>query len=73
MGRGLKVLLVAVVVIGLGVTLVTAFQGQIALRLMAGVVERNMAADPLAALSDGLHVGLCGAGAPLPDPSRGGP
>lgn len=73
MGRGLKVLLVAVGVIGLGVTLVTAFQGQIALWLMAGVVERNMAADPLAALSEGLHVGLCGAGAPLPDPSRGGP
>jgi ribonuclease Z len=30
-------------------------------------------ADPLAALPDGLHVGLCGAGSPLPDEKRGGP
>ncbi|MFM8518668.1 MAG: MBL fold metallo-hydrolase [Nevskiaceae bacterium] len=29
--------------------------------------------DPLAALEDGLHVGLCGAGSPFPDPERSGP
>ena len=31
------------------------------------------AADPLAALPDGLHVGLCGAGSPFPDDQRSGP
>lgn len=30
-------------------------------------------ADPLAALPDGLHVGLCGAGSPFPDELRSGP
>jgi len=29
--------------------------------------------DPLATLEDGLHVGLCGAGSPFPDPERSGP
>ena len=32
-----------------------------------------MAADSIAALPDGLHVTLCGAGGPLPDPQRSAP
>jgi ribonuclease Z len=32
-----------------------------------------MAADPIGALPDGLHVTLCGAGGPLPDRTRSGP
>jgi len=73
MGRLGKLLLGLLVIAGVAVGALYAFQGRIAVALMAGVVERNMAADPIGALEDGLHVGLCGAGAPLPDPSRGGP
>lgn len=45
----------------------------IALRVMERGLARNMAADPIGDLPDGLHVLLCGAGGPLPDPVRSGP
>jgi len=45
----------------------------IALRLMAGAYDRSMSSDPIAALPDGLSVGLCGSGSPMPDPTRAGP
>ena len=32
-----------------------------------------MSVDPIAELPDGIHVVLCGAGSPLPDPARSGP
>ena len=63
--------LLAVIAAGLGAAY--AFRGEIALALMQRVVEQNMAADAVAALPDGLHVGLCGAGAPMPAAERGGP
>jgi ribonuclease Z len=50
-----------------------ALRAPIAVRVMERVLARNMAADPLAELPDGLHVLLCGAGGPLPDPVRSGP
>jgi ribonuclease Z len=64
--------------IALGVLLLAAValyaaRAPIALRVMERVLARNMAADPIAALPDGLHVLLCGAGGPLPDPVRSGP
>ncbi len=40
---------------------------------MQKLADRRLAANPMAALADGLHVGLCGAGSPLPDNRRGGP
>jgi ribonuclease Z len=48
-------------------------RGPLAERLMAKVYDKAMGADPLAALPDGLHVGLCGSGSPMPDPTRAGP
>jgi ribonuclease Z len=48
-------------------------RGPLALRLMERAVARNLGADPIAALRDGLHILLCGAGGPLPDPVRSGP
>lgn len=49
------------------------FRGEIAVQFMSRTVERVTAAvDPLAELEDGLHVGICGAGSPMPDPKRGG-
>jgi ribonuclease Z len=64
--------------IALGVLLVVAgvtyqLRATIAMRLMAGAAERALAADPIAALPDGLTVALCGAGGPMPDPKRSGP
>ncbi|HEY2480901.1 MAG TPA: ribonuclease Z [Caulobacteraceae bacterium] len=48
-------------------------RGPIALAVMTRVYDRAMSIDPLAALPDGLHVGLCGSGSPMPDPTRAGP
>ena len=48
-------------------------RGQIALVLMKHAYQVAMTGDPIADLPDGLHVGLCGAGSPMPDPTRAGP
>lgn len=50
-----------------------AFRGEIALAAMKAAVADQMAVNVVDRLPDGLHVAVCGAGAPLPDPSRGGP
>ena len=69
MSRGRLVLLGIV----LAAAALWALRGPIALRVMERALARNMGADPVAALPDGLHVLLCGAGGPLPDPVRSGP
>lgn len=48
-------------------------RGPIALRVMRTAAERTLGADLVEELPDGLHVLLCGAGGPLPDPVRSGP
>ena len=48
-------------------------RADISLRVAQKLADRRLAAQPLAGLGDGLHVGLCGAGSPLPDPHRSGP
>lgn len=50
-----------------------AFRGPIALALMERTLEQNMAGNPIADLPDGLHIGLCGAGGPMPAVDRSGP
>ena len=50
-----------------------AFRGKIVMRLMERTVASNLATDLLRELPDGLHVALCGAGSPLPDPDRSDP
>jgi ribonuclease Z len=42
-------------------------------RLVERQVAANATASLLDELPDGLHVALCGAGSPLPDPARSGP
>lgn len=62
--------------IGIVVALVTlAFQGQrqIGMRLLGGLASSFVTANGLERLPDGLHVGLAGTGAPLPDQRRRGP
>jgi len=48
-------------------------QRNIGLALVERIAARSMNADVIADLPDGLHVGLCGSGAPLPDPRRASP
>jgi ribonuclease Z len=69
--RRVVLALAAIAVVAAGVSYV--FRGEIALALMQRTVERTMATNAIAELPDGLHVGLCGAGAPMPSPNRGGP
>jgi ribonuclease Z len=49
------------------------WRGALVLPLAERFAERNMTRDPLAGLPDGIHVMICGAGGPLPDPRRSGP
>lgn len=46
---------------------------RISLSLAERIIARNLATSVLDDLPDGLHVALCGAGSPLPDPDRSGP
>ncbi len=50
-----------------------AMRGRIAEAVMARVYDHAMSTDAIAELPDGLHVGLCGSGSPMPDPTRAGP
>lgn len=54
-------------------TVIYTLRGPLSLRIMERVLPRMMAADPIGELPDGLHLTLCGAGSPLPDPDRSGP
>ena len=63
--------LLAVLILGGG--LAWLLRGQIAMGIMARVYAQAMGDDPYKGLGDGLHVGLCGAGSPMPDPTRAGP
>jgi ribonuclease Z len=49
------------------------WRGEIVLLGMQRAIARTLAADLIADLPDGLHVGLCGSGSPFPDPTRSGP
>jgi len=66
------VIAITVVAVAVAALLIT-FRASLAKSLMARVAGQNMARDAIAGLGDGLHVILCGAGAPLPDPERSGP
>jgi ribonuclease Z len=69
MSKGRIALLAALIV----AAAVFVLRGTLAQRVMERALARNFAADPIAELPDGLHVLLCGAGGPLPDPVRSGP
>jgi len=62
-----------VVVAIAAVLVVWLFRSTIAVRVMSAAVENGLLADPIGDLPDGLHVTLCGAGGPFPDPARSAP
>ncbi len=49
------------------------FREPLLIGAMSRTYDRAFATDPIAAMPDGLHVGLCGSGSPMPDPTRQGP
>ena len=67
------------VLLGLGVVIVVLgalaylFRTDLTLWIVRNVASQNMRSSLLDTLPDGLHVALCGAGSPLPDPARSGP
>lgn len=74
MGRILGLgLIVVALILGAGFAVFRVFQAPIGLAIAERVAAQRIAADPLAALPDGLHLGVCGSGSPFPDPTRAGP
>ena len=49
------------------------FAPSLALMVTERAIARNLAADPVNDLGDGLHVALCGAGGPMASQNRSGP
>jgi ribonuclease Z len=68
-----RIALLVIAVAALAAIAAYVNRASISTRLLQKVADRRLAAQPLADLEDGLHVGLCGAGSPLPDNRRGGP
>lgn len=70
-----KILLTASTAALVFIALVLWFnQDKLGMRLAQNrIAALKLGEDPIAALPDGLHVGLCGAGSPFPDPLRSGP
>jgi ribonuclease Z len=68
-----RILLGLAATILFAVALAYVFRTTIVLRLIERTVAANLQTDLLQELPDGLHVALCGAGSPLPDPNRSGP
>ena len=70
----MKRVLVCVVLGALLVGLIGYFmRGQLVMAMLPTFLGANMSRDLVAQQPDGLHVMLCGAGSPLPDPDRSGP
>ena len=73
MKRSRKFLLAFLALIALSLAILLAFRAQIGDALFARAVNDRVGIDVTARLPDGLHVGLCGTGSPLPNPDRAGP
>lgn len=68
-----KILSLTILAVAVIASLVLIFQDRLVSRMMETVIQRNFESTILDRLPDGLHVLLCGAGSPLPDPKRSGP
>lgn len=73
MKRRTKAILALAVLLAALVGVAYWARGQIAMATMSRLYDRAMGGDPFEGLPDGLHVALCGAGSPMPDPTRAGP
>lgn len=66
---GLSLLVFAVIVMSAAYL----FQRQIGQYIVQRVAHQLANLDNLSSLDDGLHIGLCGTGSPMPNPKRAGP
>ncbi|MEH6548821.1 MAG: MBL fold metallo-hydrolase [Pseudomonadales bacterium] len=66
-----KRVVIPIILILLALTIYTQ-RANLVLALMERALPNIMAGNPLDELDDGLHVAVCGAGGPLPDPKRSG-
>lgn len=71
--RQSKKWLVGLMALALLVTSGYYWRSALSLLVFERMMLSRLATDPLQALPDGLHVGLCGAGSPMPDPERSAP
>ena len=70
-GRRILIALIGLAVIGFAGF--NIFKDQIIERAFHRALDQNVGVDPSAELPDGLHVYICGSGAPMPDATRAGP
>jgi len=68
-----RVILILIGVVAVLAAGAYALRKPLTLRVMSRTLAYNMASTLIDELPDGLHVALCGAGSPLPDPNRSGP
>lgn len=68
-----KLVIAAGALVIVGIVAVLLLQKPIGAWLFQHGVEANAGRDIVAGLDDGLHVGLCGTGSPMPNPERAGP
>lgn len=68
-----KILGIIVGVLLVFVAIGVAMQEAIVERMMPNIVAQNLERDVVRDLPDGLHVFVCGAGSPMPNPNAGGP
>ena len=68
-----RLLAIVALAAGLIAGAVWLLRDRIAVALFTRGMEQALAADPFAGRADGLSVGLCGAGSPMPSPDRAGP
>lgn len=61
------------IAIAVTAALLVTYRAEVARWAMARAAADNMATNAMAELPDGLHLAVCGAGAPMPDPERSGP
>lgn len=69
--RAAIAILISVLVLAGGAAYV--FRGPRAVAAMGKTYGLAMGTNHYAGLGDGLHIGPCGSGLPLPDPTRAGP
>lgn len=69
----LRVALAAMLALTIGLGVAYVFQRQIGLALVRRYLVSELRSPLTESLPDGLHVGLCGSGSPLPDATRSGP
>jgi ribonuclease Z len=68
-----RVALLLLAVITAAAAAAFVWRADLAMWLTERAVTDNMATDAIAELPDGVHLAVCGAGSPMPDPDRAGP